>query len=551
MKMDWLRKSILGGILVIVFILFIRWNEFQEKQLASIEVKAPVAQEPSAAKPGNEEFQIAPATSNPLPVEKKPGIDTAKIKVKTDNLEIEIDTYGGDISKIALPKYFAKLNTPDVPYVLLENNEVHTYIARSGLTGPNGTEGATGGRPQFTATAANYEMAADQHELKVDLSFRQDNADIIKRFVFTRNSHLINVEYIIKNFADQAWQASLVGSIKRDSYDPTPSQMFAMKPFLGAATTTDETNYSKFSFDDIAKKPSKHVKTGGWVALVQHYFLTAWIPPQDSKNTFVLQKLKDDDLYILSFTSEPITVPAHSEKLISAAFYAGPKDIHTLEAIAPHLDLTMDYSFLWWISKPLFHVLTFIHSLVGNWGVAIILLTLFVKILFFYPSAMSYKSMAKMRKVQPKMAALKERYGDDKQKMSQELMKLYKDEKVNPVSGCLPMIIQMPVFLALYWVLMEAVELRHAPFYLWIHDLSVKDPYFVLPLIMGATMYIQQKLNPTPPDPMQAKMMQMMPLFFTFLFVFFPAGLVLYWVVNNSLSIAQQYVITKQIENAK
>jgi YidC/Oxa1 family membrane protein insertase len=553
MKTDWLRKSILGGILVIVFILFIRWNEFQEKTLAQI--APPVATtsqtpETSTTKTtGNEEFHVAPVASSATPTATDTAqLTTPKITVTTDSFVVDIDSLGGDISKVALRKYYAELHKADQPYVLLENNSARTYIARSGLTGPNGTDGNQG-RPQFQTSKTEYVMAEGQNELSVDLSYQQAGAEITKRFIFTRDSHLIKVDYIIKNTSDQPWQASFVGSIKRDSYNPTRPQMFAMNPFLGAATSTDEKNYQKLSFSDIAEKPFKHVKEGGWIALVQHYFLTAWIPPQESKNTFVLQKVKDEDIYILSFTSEPFLVAANSEKTFQSGFYAGPKDIKALEKIAPHLDLTMDYSWLWWIAKPLFQFLSLIQSYVAsNWGVAIILLTLCIKVLFFYPSAMSYKSMARMRKVQPKMLALKERYGDDRQKMSQELMKLYREEKVNPVSGCLPMIIQMPVFLALYWVLMEAVELRHAPFYLWITDLSVKDPYFVLPLIMGVTMYIQQKLNPTPPDPMQAKMMQMMPFFFTFLFVFFPAGLVLYWVVNNTLSIIQQYIITKQIE---
>ena len=284
--------------------------------------------------------------------------------------------------------------------------------------------------------------------------------------------------------------------------------------------------------------------------MVQHYFLSAWVPPQEMLNEFRVFKSQNAAMYYLQFTSQPIRVEAGSQGEIGAGFYAGPKDIKNLEKMSPYLDLTVDYSFLWWIAKPLFYALDGIHSLVGNWGVAIILLTICIKILFFYPSAASYKSMAKMRKVQPKMLELKERYGEDRQKFSAEMMKLYRTEKVNPFGGCLPILIQMPVFLALYWMLMESVELRQAPFFLWIEDLSVKDPYYVLPLIMGVTMWIQQKLNPTPPDPMQAKIMQIMPVMFTLLFLFFPAGLVLYWVVNTTLSITQQYVITRNIEKA-
>jgi YidC/Oxa1 family membrane protein insertase len=553
MKTDWLRKIILGGILVLGFILFIRWNEFQEKHHA-IQSQAPA---PSAAATetaqnipkGNEEFNLPAPTATQKQEVEKSLINASVVSVRTDSLWVEIDTQGGDIRKVSLPKNFAQLNTPDVPFVLLDNTTSRTYIAKSGLAGPNGTDSASG-RPQFSVSADAFTLAEGQNELTVDLAFAQPEATITKRFIFTRGSNLIKVKYLIKNNSDQPWQASLVGSIKRDSYNPSPAQMFAMNPFIGAATSTNEKNYYKLTFSDIADTSFKHEKEGGWLALIQHYFLTAWIPPQDSKNAFNFQKIKDEDLYILSFTSAPTLVGAHSEGSIEAGFYAGPKDMDILETIAPHLDLTMDYSWLWWLAKPMFKTLDLIHGVVQNWGVAIILLTVLIKAILFYPSAISYKSMARMRKVQPKMQALKERYGDDKQKMSQELMKLYRDEKVNPVSGCLPMLMQMPVFLALYWVLMEAVELRQAPFCLWIQDLSVKDPYFVLPLVMGLTMYFQQKLNPTPPDPMQAKMMQMMPIFFTFLFVFFPAGLVLYWVVNNTLSILQQYIITKQIENS-
>lgn len=554
MKTDWLRKIILGGIIVIGFVLFIRWNEYQEKHHVA-QSQLPAAQATAAtetaltAPKGNEEFALPAPVDNAKPDTDKPLLKTAVVSVRTDSLWVEIDTQGGDIRKVSLPKNFAELNKPDVPFVLLDNTASRTYIAKSGLAGPNGTDSASG-RPQFSVSAERFNLSDGQNELAVDLTLVQAEAEITKRFIFTRGSNLITVKYLVKNNSDQPWQASLVGSIKRDSYNPSPAQLFAMNPFIGAATSTTEKNYRKLTFKDIAESGFKHEKEGGWLALVQHYFLTAWIPPKDSKNAFNFQKVKDEDLYILSFTSAPTLIGAHSEGSVEAGFYAGPKDMDILETIAPHLDLTMDYSWLWWLAKPMFKTLDTIHGVVQNWGVAIILLTLLIKAILFYPSAISYKSMARMRKVQPKMQALKERYGDDRQKMSQELMKLYKDEKVNPVSGCLPMLLQMPVFLALYWVLMEAVELRQAPFCLWIQDLSVKDPYFVLPLVMGATMFFQQKLNPTPPDPMQAKMMQMMPIFFTFLFVFFPAGLVLYWVVNNSLSILQQYVITKQIEKS-
>lgn len=554
MKMDWLRTSIIGGILVVTFLLIIRWNEFQERKVSALNLPpTSVSESANAAEKQAEqmsEFDIqTPASANSVATSVK--APEQLIQVNTDTLQIAINPAGGDIVKVALPKFNAELVTDDEqgePFVLLEQTANTTYVARSGLAGTNGTD-SKDGRPTFSSAQNSYTLG-DAESLNVDLQYQQGSVQITKRFSFTRGSYLVTLQYIINNQSSDPWQASLVGSIKRDSHNPVVAPGVGMSPFLGAAITTDDKNYDKHSFEDIAENPLEATKQGGWVAMIQHYFMSAWIPDSETQNTYTLRKAKSADMYFFSFASAPTTVAPGQTQTVSARFYAGPKDVSELEKIAPHLELTVDYGFLWMIAKPLFAALDFIHGLVGNWGIAIILLTLLIKILFFYPSAISYRSMAKMRKVQPKMQALKETYGDDRQRMSQELMKLYKTEKVNPVAGCLPMLLQMPVFIALYWALMESVELRHASF-LWLHDLSVKDPYFILPLVMGLTMWIQQHLNPTPPDPMQAKLMQWMPVFFTGLFMFFPAGLVVYWVVNNTLSIIQQYVITKQIENQK
>lgn len=558
MKMDWLRKALIAGIALICFLLMIRWNDFQERNRVD-QPQPTVATQTDA---GAESRDVVPdASSIPSASQSAdatvPGqrsaatVSANQVHVRTDVLDVTIDTKGGDIVRVALPTFYEEIDNPDEPFVLLDHTGNHTYVARSGLIGDNGTD-TSEFRPRFNAAKSEYVLQPGEQSLDVDLTFRQDSGALItKRYTFEQGSHLVNISYIIDNQTSDVWQATVYGQIKRDSYDPVQSAGLGMKPFLGAATTTTEDNYYKLDFGDIEDESFKHQKQGGWIAMVQHYFLSAWIPSETDVNSYQMFKLKNSDIYFLQFTGEPFSVAPGSVGEKSIDFYAGPKDIRTLEEISPYLDLTVDYSFLWWIAKPLFYALDAIHSVVGNWGVAIILLTLCIKLLFFYPSAVSYRSMAKMRKIQPKMAELKERYGDDRQKFSAETMKLYRQEKVNPLAGCLPVIIQMPVFLALYWVLMESVELRHAPFFLWIQDLSVKDPYYVLPLIMGATMWIQQKLNPTPPDPMQAKVMQMMPIFFTFLFLFFPAGLVLYWVVNNTLSITQQYVITKQIEKQK
>jgi YidC/Oxa1 family membrane protein insertase len=355
----------------------------------------------------------------------------------------------------------------------------------------------------------------------------------------------------VENNSDQRWQANLFGQIKRDSSPPPSAESsgMGMQPFLGVATTQPDDRFTKFTFDDLAEEPFKAQLPGGWIAMIQHYFLSAWIPNAEQSHTFSARVTRSD-FNIAGFTSPSLVLDPGNSGKVGAGFYAGPKDQYRLKEISPYLDLSVDYGWLWWIAQPLFWLLTKIFSLVGNWGVAIILLTVLIKALFFKLSAASYRSMANMRRVQPKLVSLREQYADDKQKQSQAMMELYKKEKINPMGGCLPILVQMPVFIGLYWMLMESVELRHAPFMLWITDLSVMDPYFVLPLMMGASMFFMQKLNPPPPDPMQAKIMQWMPVMFTFFFLWFPAGLVLYWVVNNLLSMAQQFVITRQIEKA-
>jgi YidC/Oxa1 family membrane protein insertase len=548
-KMDWQKNLLIAAILATLLMLVIRWHEYQE----NLPAQAPVATQtsssagavPTATATANSDIPVA--TSALSEAEKVSLAANQLISVKTDSFDLTINPLGGDIVQVALPRHYLKLDTPDQPFVLLDNRDNHTYLAQSGLIGTNGTD-TTQGRPLFNSEKTTYALAEGDKQLVVDLYFQQGDVKITKRFTFTRGDYLINVEYLIDNQSANTWSAQLYGQIKRDSQNFVKVSALEMNPFLGAAITTPEENYKKMTFAKIAEGEFKTTEKGGWVAMVQHYFISAWIPDANSENTYHLRKLGTNDLYLLGFTGKVNEVAPGTQGTFSASFYAGPKDTVRLEQISPYLDLTVDYGWLWWVSKPLFWVLKFIHNLVGNWGLAIIGLTLCVKLLFFKLSATSYKSMAKMRKLAPKMAEMKERYGDDRQKFSQEMMKMYKTEKVNPFGGCLPLLIQMPVFLALYYVLMESVELRHAPFFGWIADLSVKDPYFVLPIIYGITMYFMQKLNPQPTDPMQARIMQMLPLIFTFMFLWFPAGLVLYWVTNNTLSIIQQYIITKQID---
>ena len=356
------------------------------------------------------------------------------------------------------------------------------------------------------------------------------------------------MDYLIDNQSTESWSGSAFGQLKRDSSgDPSSSTATGMATFLGAAYWSADSSYTKMKMGELDDEKLNEKVNGGWIAWLQHYFVSAWIPDANTQHTF--STLKDSQgNYIVRFTSPSVSVGPGEQTTIKSQFYAGPKIQDDLKAISPGLDLTIDYGFLWWIAQPLFVVLSFIHSFVGNWGWSIILLTCLIKLIFFPLSATSYRSMANMRRVAPKLQALREQHGDDRQKMSQGMMELYKKEKINPLGGCLPILVQMPVFISLYWVLMESVEIRQAEWLGWITDLSLKDPYFILPIIMGATMFLQQQLNPTPPDPMQAKVMKMLPIVFTFFFLWFPAGLVLYWVVNNCLSIAQQWYITRQIE---
>jgi len=551
-NMDWQKNILIAGMLAVLFVLAIRWNTYQEKHPAVSTTLTAVQTDSASSSVTTSDIPTAIAAPGATEVAAPAlaPVSTAIIKVATDSLLVDINPLGGDIVKVALPRHSADISTPDIPFVLIDNTADHTYIAQSGLVGVNGTDTADS-RPLFSVEKTEYKLENGQDTLVVDLTLKQYQVNITKRYTFTRGQYLVGVEYIIDNQSSNKWTGNFFAQIKRDNKQFAKTNALAMSPFLGAAITTPDTKYKKVTFKELDEKKEFTVtEEGGWISMVQHYFISAWIPDAKTTNVFSLRKLGDKNLYMFGFTSNAIEIAPNSKSSIKASFYAGPKDTESLEKISPYLDLTVDYGWLWMIAKPLFWLLKFIHGFVGNWGLAIIGLTFTIKAIFFKLSATSYKSMAKMRKLAPKMAELKERHGDDRQKMSQETMKLYQTEKVNPLGGCLPMLIQMPVFLALYWVLMESVELRHAPFFFWIHDLSVLDPYFVLPVIYGFTMWFMQKLNPQPTDPMQARVMQMLPIVFTFMFLWFPAGLVLYWVTNNSLSMLQQYIITKQIDNA-
>tara|TARA_B110000503_G_scaffold76136_1_gene117529 strand:+ start:6160 stop:7839 length:1680 start_codon:yes stop_codon:yes gene_type:complete len=476
-------------------------------------------------------------------------VDRNIVTVTTDVLVIKIDTLGGDIVSVALPKFPDKLETPEIPFVLVDPK--NSYVAQSGLIGPSGTD-QKGTRPTFTADRLSFEMG-NAPELTVTLStVQQDGTTILKNYHFTRGDYLVDVDYQITNLAKSPWKGGLFAQIKRDGQSPVSSSenLMGMQPYVGGATRSDDEFYRKLEFDDLEEESYKLKLDEGYIAMVQHYFVSAWVPRELGGNTYRGTKLKDQDIYIFGLTTAPITIEPGDTGTIGASFYAGPKDQYRLEEIATGLELTVDYGFLWWLAQPLFFMLTAIHSFVGNWGLAIIGLTIIVKSCLYPLSAASFRSMAKMRKLQPEMVRLKERFGDDRQQFSQAMMELYKKEGANPLGGCLPILLQMPVFLALYWTLMESVELRQAPFFLWIHDLSAMDPYFILPILMGISMFLTQRMQPEPPDPIQAKVFKFMPIMFTFFFLWFPSGLVLYWLVNNILSILQQVYVTRQLEKA-
>lgn len=473
------------------------------------------------------------------------------VKVTTPKLQIWIDRVGGDIVEVQLPLFPVDIQRPEDPYRLLTQSNGRTYVAQSGLIGPDGLDGAAS-RPVYHSDADEYELG-NRQEMVVNLRVEQDGLRVVKSYRFTRDDYLVSVDYRIENNSGYPIEASLFAQLKRDASEPEGGGSFSLgpQPYLGAALTTPDSRYEKLDFDDLDDDgPFRLEVQGGWMAFLQHYFLSAWIAPPEETNTFYGQR-RDDGLYVFGYTGPLKKVADGAVGEWSTRFYAGPKDQKSLEKIAPNLNLTVDYGFLWWIAQPLFTVLDWFYGVVGNWGFAIILLTLLVKAILYPLSAHSYKSMANMRRVGPQMKRLQERHADDRQKLSQEMMALYKKEKVNPLGGCLPMLLPMPIFIALYWVLFESVELRHAPFMLWINDLAAMDPFFILPLAMGASMFLQQSLSPAVGDPMQVRMMKMMPIMFTALFLFFPAGLVLYWLVNNVLSIAQQWYVIRRTEAAQ
>ena len=486
------------------------------------------------------------------------------ITVNTDKLIVTINLHGGRIEKVEMIDHLTEQSDNGVPLALLENSPLRYYTALDGLVYRDRyrTE-----QTAFSATDNQFNFKGNKDgSIEIFAEDPQGNK-LTKTFRFPANDYIIESTITIENRTNAPWHGRYRGEIVRDnSEDPgTDDAPMGMRPFLGAATTLADSPYEKISLKDIAKSNfEQRVEAGSWIAMIQHYFVSAWIPTQTESQT-IYTRYRDYDqrpVNVIGFIGQDRTVAPGETTSFGSTFYAGPKDQYRLGKLSENLELTLDYGFLWWLSQPLYallymfatgelHIFDNVYEIFPgfqNWGLAIIALTFVVKAIFYKLSAASYRSMANMRRVQPKLLALRERHASDKQAQSKAMMELYQKEKINPLGGCLPILIQMPVFIALYWALIESVELRHAPFALWITDLSVMDPYFILPIIMGATMWFQTRMNPTPPDPMQAKIMQWMPIIFTFFFLWFPAGLVIYWVTNNILSITQQWYITRKIE---
>ena len=535
------------------FIVYMIWAQWQLAYGPKPEVVAEKDTVTATAK-NNEDGMIPEAASIPgsqpsvSSLDKQPATAGQRIQIVTDILDVDIDTKGGDVIRTVLRDYPVTADKPEEKLVLLTDQNVNYQVAQSGLVSVNeGT--APSHNAVYRSEKEIYRLAEGEDVIEVPLYWEGSNGVKIKKVLtFKRGDYVVDVKYYI-TAGEQDWSGSDYMQIVRSRPVETNGNAF-IHTYTGGVVYNDEIKYEKYDFDDIADQNLSYQLKDGWLAMIQHYFLTAWIPETGKDNYYFSRYNRNKDLYTLGARTSAISIEAGKTGEITSRLVVGPKLQNKLEEIAPGLELTVDYGILTIFAKPLFWLLNAFHELFDNWGWAIIFLTITVKAVFYKLSEMSYRSMAKMRKVAPRIQKMKEQYGDDRQAMSKAMMDMYKREKINPMGGCLPILVQMPVFISLYWVLLESVEMRQAPFALWLTNLTDKDPYFILPVLMGVSMYIQQKLNPAPIDPIQQKVFQIMPFAFTIMFAFFPSGLVLYWVVNNILSIAQQYVITKRIENS-
>lgn len=558
------RRLIL--VVALGFVLISLWQAWTHDQSQSAQQTAATLQNAASPESPAQPTAAKDIPANPAPSASGqdqsavPGGPAAKptskaaqtIAVKTDVLALKISLQGGVIDEADLLKYPQEQDKAD-PVRLLTDSNGFVYVAQSGLIGEKGVP-APDHYAQYTAPQMEYTLTPDENELRIPLTWEKDGIKITKLIIIKRGDYTVQVEYKIDNTSQSPWAASQYRQLTRLGTTPGTQLVHTYTGTVYAGDvpgTKDRLAYEKIPFEEMLKTKLSKDLSSGWVAIIQHYFMSAWVPSdrQQVNHFYTLVSDKNNQtLYTIGMSSPVTTIPAGGTGELSSTLYVGPKIQANLAPLAQGLNLTIDFGIFTVIADPIFWLLKHFHEWVGNWGWSIVLVTLVIKLFFLWPSAISYRSMAKMRAVTPKMKALKEKFGEDRQKLSQEMMKLYQREKINPLGGCLPIVIQIPVFISLYWVLAESVELRQAPWILWIHDLSQKDPYFVLPLLMGISMFIQQKLNPAPVDPMQQKIFAWLPVIFTIFFSFFPAGLVLYWFVNNLLSIAQQYMITRKIE---
>ncbi len=480
---------------------------------------------------------VATPANTPLPTLAKGQL----VKVMTDLLQVTIDTRGGDIVEAQLLKYPESLGSVS-PFLLFNDNPSTRYIAESGLLSKRGPD-MSSAQALYKTAKTDYVLDPNQNSLVVKFNWEENGVKVTKLFTFTRDSYEIKIGYEINNQSLQPWEGNLYTQfIRTDTPPPSHGGLVNLATYFGAAISSPQKPYEKISFGDMRSNNLERVIPDGWVAMVQHYFVGAWVPPKTAVSTYYSKNL-GNNLYAIGMIGAAVTAAPGATIAAESKLYAGPAIAERLEKTAPSLQLTIDYGWFWFIAIAIFWMMQKIYDVVGNWGWAIVLVTVIIKLLFYHLSNKSYRSMSMMKKLQPKIEALKLRHGDDKQALTKATLDLYRQEKVNPMSGCLPILVQIPVFIALYWVLVESVQLRQAPFILWIHDLSQQDPYYILPILMGISMYLQQRLNPPPPDPLQAKVMMLLPIVFTVMFANFPAGLMLYWFVNNTLSFLQQWYI--------
>jgi YidC/Oxa1 family membrane protein insertase len=544
--MDFKRIGLLFATAVVGVLLWVKWTDYSAQHNPSVSKTPPTHVSSSSSKKAGQSPQSKSVKNKTVPHSKSNQKATPAqqmIHVKTDTFDMTIDPAGARIVSVKLVKYHESTTDSTPISILTSKNPGSDYYVMDNQLVTSVAHQPLNINYTLDSTDKVLSLSPGENQLVLTLHGKQNGVVVTKKLTFSRNSYAVKVNTSIKNNGKKDWQGALLYSIVR-----TKPAKSVMASFNGASYSSAKEDYEKLSYSNMDDKNLNQQTNGGWVAMQQHYFLSAWVPKTTATHTLMTStKMAGAKRYQIG-SMIPLLIAKQTTEQQSAIFYVGPENTHVLAGIAKNLDLTVNYGWFSAISKFLFFILKSIYSVVGNWGWSIILITVFIKIVLYYPSAKSYRSMARMKEVAPKMKILQERHKDDKQKLQQEMMALYRKEKVNPLGGCLPMLVQIPIFIALYHLLGAAVELRQAPFIGWIHDLSVKDPYYILPLLMGASMFAQQKLSPPPGDPTQAKVMMLLPVIFTVVFLHFSAGLVLYWLTNNILSIAQQTYIMRTFD---